>query len=92
MNRNQIYTLAGSALATLSTAWLIDCITHKSRKRSVAGGVLVAGTVGLITGAVIAYLPEHRAKKKLAEQDVLTRKDVARMHQNLSELLGRGSR
>ena len=92
MNRNQIYTLTGSALAMLSTAWLVDLATHKSKKSSLAGGLLLTGIVGLVTGAVIAYLPEHRAKKKLVRQDVLTRRDVARMNQNVSELLGRGSR
>ena len=92
MNRNQACTLAGSVLAMLGTAWVIDRAAYKKQNRSLMGELLAVGAVGFVSAAAIAYLPEHRAKKKLAVQDVLTRRDVARIDQNLSELLGRGNR
>jgi len=92
MNRNQAFTLTGSVLAMLGSAWLLDRAAYKKQNRSLTGELLAVGAVGLVTGAVIAYLPVHRAKKKLAQQEVLSRRDVARMNRNLSELLGRGGR
>jgi hypothetical protein len=92
MNRNQASTLAGSVLAMLGTAWLIDRVAYKKQSRALMGELLAVGAVGLATGAVLAYLPVHRAKKKLTRQEVLSRRDVERMNRNLSELLGRSER
>ena len=92
MNRNQVRTLAGSVLAMLGTAWLIDRAAYKKQNRSLMGELLAVGAVGFVSAAMIAYLPVHRARKKLAQEDVLSRRDAAHINQSISELLGRGGR
>ncbi|MBE6553940.1 MAG: hypothetical protein E7666_06310 [Ruminococcaceae bacterium] len=90
MNRNRICSLSGAALAALITAGLFDAATQKQAQRKLAPGLILSGTAALLTAVAITYLPQYRAERKLAREDLLTRRDIERIDRSIAELLGKG--
>ena len=81
------YFLTGAAVAAVSAALIIDYAVHKKKEKAVSAGLLVAGIVGLVGSAVLAYQPEKQARRQLTVTDMLDDNDVSLVNQNISEVL-----
>ncbi len=86
-----IYTLTGAAIALTSVALITDYIVQKKKSNSSRAGKLIAGLLGIGLGALIAYIPEHQAKKKLPVEQLFTEDEERLVNRNISEVLSRGA-
>ena len=81
------YFLTGAAVAAMSAALIVDYAVRKKKEKTVYAGLLLAGMVGLVGSAVLAYQPEKQARKQLTVNDMLDEDEVSLVHANISEVL-----
>lgn len=81
------YFLTGAAVAAVSAALIVDYAVRKKKEKTVYAGLLLAGMVGLVGSAVLAYQPEKQARKQLTVTDMLDDADVSLVRENISEVL-----
>ncbi len=81
------YFLTGAAVAAVSAALIVDYAVRKKKEKTVYAGLLLAGMVGLVGSAVLAYQPEKQARKQLTVNDMLDEDEVALVRENIAEVL-----
>lgn len=86
-----ICSIAGALVTASSVAMIADYSISKKKQKEVCPTKLVAGIVGLCAGALITYIPEHLAKKKLPVEQMIDEKEEELMNENIAEVLGNSS-
>lgn len=81
------YFLTGAAVAAVSAALIVDYAVRKKKEKTVYAGLLIAGMVGLVGSAVLAYQPEKQARKQLTVTDMLDEDEVSLVRENIAEVL-----
>ena len=81
------YFLTGAAVAAVSAALIVDYAVRKKKEKTVYAGLLLAGMVGLVGSAVLAYQPEKQARKQLTVTDMLDEDEVSLVRENIAEVL-----
>jgi len=89
--KKNTYAWIGAATAVASTAMIIGYVLRKKKNEAVCSGVLLAGIAGLIGGALIAYEPERKKKKRLTVRELLDEADARLCEESMEELLGDGA-
>ncbi len=86
-----VYSIAGAAVAAVSTAMIADYAFRKAKEKTAYTAVLVAGITGLAAGAALAGLAVKEAvknKKAPAVAEELEDCEVAEIEENIAEVLG----
>ena len=84
-------SIAGALVTASSVAMIADYSISKKKQQQVCPGKLVAGIVGLCAGALITYIPDHLAKKKLPVEQMIDEEEEELMNENIAEVLGNTS-
>lgn len=88
MNKKDIYSIAGAALAITSTALMIDYSVRKRKDQTPPVGILFASIAGLVAGAAIAYQPQRDQAKLLKVDEIFDdESEVDTLEENINEVL-----
>ena len=94
LNKKLAYSIAGAAVAAVSTAMIVDYACRKAKEKTAYTAILVAGIAGLAAGTALGTLAvkEAKAAKKAAEAeaeaDLLDDCEVEMIEDNIAEVLG----
>lgn len=93
LNKKLAYSIAGAAIAAVSTAMIVDYACRKAKEKTAYTAILVAGLAGLAAGTALGTLAvkEAKAAKKaaLCEDDGLLEDcEVEMIEDNIAEVLG----
>ena len=94
LNKKLAYSIAGAAVAAVSTAMIVDFACRKAKEKTAYTAVLIAGIAGIAAGTALGALAvkEAKAAKKAAEAeteaDLLDDCEVEMIEDNIAEVLG----
>ena len=94
LNKKLAYSIAGAAVAAVSTAMIVDFACRKAKEKTAYTAVLVAGIAGIAAGTALGALAvrEAKAAKKAAEAEaeceLLDDCEVEMIEDNIAEVLG----
>ena len=92
LNKKLAYSIAGAAVAAVSTAMIVDYACRKAKEKTAYTAILVAGIAGIAAGTALGALAvkEAKAAKKAAqaEADLLDNCEVEMIEDNIAEVLG----
>ena len=94
LNKKLAYSIAGAAVAAVSTAMIVDYACRKAKEKTAYTAILVAGIAGIAAGTALGTLAvkEAKAAKKAAEAeaeaDLLDDCEVEMIEDNIAEVLG----
>lgn len=92
LNKKLAYSIAGAAVAAVSTAMIVDFACRKAKEKTAYTAILVAGIAGIAAGTALGALAvkEAKAAKKAAqaEADLLDDCEVEMIEDNIAEVLG----
>ena len=92
LNKKLAYSIAGAAVAAVSTAMIVDFACRKAKEKTAYTAILVAGIAGIAAGTALGALAvkEAKAAKKAAqaEADRLDNCEVEMIEDNIAEVLG----
>ncbi len=92
MNKKDLYSIAGAALAITSTALMIDYAVRKKKDQTPPVGILFASIAGLVAGATIAYQPQKEQAKLLKVDEIFDdESEVNTLEENINEVLNTSS-
>ncbi len=89
-NKNLIHSIAGAAVAAVSTAIIADYAMRKAKEKTAYTALLVTGILGVAVGTVIAGRAVRNAKKEKYIPDFtdeLEDCEVEAIEESMSEIL-----
>ena len=84
-NKSSLFTLVGAAVLFSSLVTVVDYPVRKKRAKTSYAAELIAGTAGLILGAVLVAEPTQQARRALAKTDLLDDESAAETEQQIKE-------
>ena len=94
LNKKLAYSIAGAAVAAVSTAMIVDFACRKAKEKTAYTAILIAGIAGIAAGTALGALAvkEAKAAKKATEAeveaDLLDDCEVEMIEDNIAEVLG----
>ena len=83
-----ICSIAGALVTASSVAMITDYSISKKKQKEACPTKLVAGIVGLCAGALITYIPDFIANRKLPVDQMINEDEEDLMNENIAEVLG----
>lgn len=87
MKKDFVYLLTGTAIAACSVALLASAAIENPNQKLRRAGKLFAGLAGIAVGTAVATRPNYKKRQLLTVQNLLNDTDVARIEQNIAEVL-----
>ena len=86
-----VCSIASALVTASSVALIVDYSVRKKKEQNPCPAKLIGGLAGLVAGALISYIPEHLAKKKLPVEQMIDEEEEEIMNENIAEVLGSGA-
>ncbi len=83
-----VCSLTSALLTASSVALIVDYSVRKKKEQTAHPAKLIGGILGLAAGAMVSYLPDHAANKKLPVEQLIDETEEETMNQNIAEVLG----
>lgn len=84
-NKSNLFTMIGAVVLFSSLVTVVDYSVRKKRSKTSHAAELIAGTAGLILGAVLVAEPTQQARRALAKTDLIDDESAAETEQQIRE-------